>query len=174
MSMNRRPDPTSYPQAVGKYITNVPEGDLVRLLQEQLDHTVELLGIVTASQEEFRYAEGKWSLREVVGHIIDFERIISYRALCFSRGDQKELSGFDENDYVRESRYSTATIASLIEELQAVRTASIHLLSRFTQEDWDKRGKVEGNEISVQALAYTLCGHWLHHLNIITSRYLVK
>ncbi|CAH1208757.1 hypothetical protein PAECIP111893_02888 [Paenibacillus plantiphilus] len=172
MSMHSRPDPSSYPHAVARYITNVPEGDLIRLLQEQLDHTIQQLSSISASQEQFRYAEGKWSLREVVGHIIDFERIISYRALRFSRGDQKNLFGFEENDYVRESRYSSASLASLIEELKAVRTSSIHLLSRFTQQDWDKTGKVEGNEISVQALAYTLCGHWLHHLQIILSRYL--
>ncbi|MBW7475186.1 DinB family protein [Paenibacillus oenotherae] len=171
--MNKRPNETDYPRAVSPYITNVPEGDLIQLLQDQLEQTFQLLGTITGEQEQFRYAPEKWSLREVVGHVIDFERIISYRALRFSRGDIKQLSGFDENDYVRESHYGETPLADLLDELRAVRSASIHLAARFSEGDWSKKGSVEGNGISVLALACSLYGHWQHHMDVITTRYLV-
>jgi uncharacterized damage-inducible protein DinB len=121
---------------------------------------------------EHRYAPGKWTVREVIGHLIDDERIFAYRALCVARGDTRPLPGFDENDYVAATGFESRTLASLIDEYRSVRAATLSLFQNLTADEWTRRGNVNGYEASVRGLAFHMAGHELHHLRTLRERYL--
>jgi uncharacterized damage-inducible protein DinB len=167
-----KPDPTEYVSYFGKYISLVPGDDIIAALGNQIENTGRLLRNLSESQGELRYAPGKWSIKEVIGHLIDSERIFAYRALRFARNDQTPLNSFDENNYVANSNYHLRKLADLADEFEVVRKANLHLLKNLDEEAWMRRGKANDNEISVRALAYVIAGHELHHLDIIRSRYL--
>lgn len=167
-----RPEPTEYMPAFGKYIALVEGDDIIAALSNQLDDTLALLHGLSESQGELRYAPGKWSIKEVIGHLIDAERIFAYRALRFARNDQSALPGFDENNYVANSNFGERRLADLAEEVEFVRKSNIYLFRHLGEEVWLRRGKANDNEISVRALAYSIAGHERHHLGIIRERYL--
>jgi DinB superfamily len=167
-----RPDPSEYAPYFSKYVSLVEGDDVIAALNNQIDSTLAFLHGLSESQGELRYAPGKWSIKEVIGHLIDAERIFAYRALRFARNDQSALPGFDENSYVANSNYGTRQLSDLAEEFELVRKANIYLFCHLGREDWDRRGKANDNEISVRALAYNIAGHELHHLGIIRERYL--
>jgi len=156
----------------GKYIALVEGDDIIAALSNQLDNTLALLRALSESQGELRYAPGKWSIKEVIGHLIDAERIFAYRALRFARNDQSALPGFDENNYVANSNFGERRVADLAEEFEFVRKSNIYLFRHLGEEVWLRRGKANDNEISVRALAYSIAGHERHHLGIIRERYL--
>jgi uncharacterized damage-inducible protein DinB len=124
------------------------------------------------SDGDLRYAPGKWSLKEVLGHINDTERIMSYRALRISRGDTTPLAGFEQDDYVRNGPFARCTLADLIEEYIAVRRATVSLFRNLDEVAWTRRGKASENEVTVRALAYIIAGHELHHRRIVEEKYL--
>jgi hypothetical protein len=167
-----KPDPTEYVSYFGKYISLVPGDDIVVTLGDQIEKTRAFLSDLSESQGELRYAPGKWSIKEVIGHLIDSERIFAYRALRFARNDQTPLSGFDENNYIANSNFDLRRLADLTDEFEVVRKANLHLLKNMDNEAWMRRGTANNNEISVRAMAYVIAGHELHHLDIIRSRYL--
>jgi len=167
-----RPDPTEYMPYFGKYIALVEGDDIIAALSNQLDVTLARLRPLSESQGELRYAPGKWSIKEVIGHLIDAERIFAYRALRFARNDQSALPGFDENNYVANSNFGERRLADLAEEYEFVRKSNIYLFRHLGEEVWLRRGKANDNEISVRALAYCIAGHERHHLGIIRERYL--
>jgi uncharacterized damage-inducible protein DinB len=167
-----KPDTSEYVSYFGKYISLVPGDDIIAALGNQIENTGRLLRNLSESQGELRYAPGKWSIKEVIGHLIDSERIFAYRALRFARNDQTPLNSFDENNYVANSNYHLRKLADLADEFEVVRKANLHLLKNLDEEAWMRRGKANDNEISVRALAYVIAGHELHHLDIIRSRYL--
>jgi uncharacterized damage-inducible protein DinB len=167
-----KPDSTEYVSYFGKYISLVPGDDIVVTLGDQIEKTRAFLSDLSESQGELRYAPGKWSIKEVIGHLIDSERIFAYRALRFARNDQTPLSGFDENNYIANSNFDLRRLADLTDEFEVVRKANLHLLKNMDNEAWMRRGKANNNEISVRAMAYVIAGHELHHLDIIRSRYL--
>lgn len=119
-----------------------------------------------------RYAPGKWTVKEVLGHLIDDERIFAYRALCVARGDARPLAGFDENDYVAATHFESRSLAVLGEEYRIVRAATIALFEPLTAEEWLRRGMVNGYEASVRGLAFHIAGHELHHLRTLREKYL--
>ena len=119
------------------------------------------------------YAAGKWTLKEVLGHLIDDERIFAYRALCVARGDPRPLPGFDENDYVAAAGFQSRTMQSLVDEYRIVRQSTIAFFNALTDEQWLRRGIVNGYEASVRGLAFHITGHELHHLRVVHERYLV-
>jgi hypothetical protein len=119
-----------------------------------------------------RYAPDKWTLKEILGHLCDDERIFAYRALCIARGDTRELPGFDENDYMAGSNFETRSLANLIDEYRIVRAASIALFDSLSEEAWLRRGIVNGYEASVRGLVFHVAGHELHHLRTIKEKYL--
>ena len=136
----------------------------------------ELHSAVMAIPEQrggFRYAEGKWTIREVIGHLIDSERIFTCRALRIARADATPLPAFAEDDYVRMAGSDERTLASLGQELAAVRESSVLLFQSLPADAWVRRGIVSGKEISVRAIAYIVAGHPMHHLRILRERYLV-
>lgn len=170
-AMNR-PDITEYAEYYHKYIQVVPNGDISDILENQLNTAVELFSNISEEKSKYRYAPGKWSIREVLGHIIDAERVFSYRALRFSRGDQKPLQGFDENEYIRNSNYDKTNLLLLIEEFYGIRKSTIALFKSMSNDMWLKKGNASGYDVSVRGLAYIIVGHTEHHLEIIKERYL--
>lgn len=167
-----RPTPTEYAPYYGKYIDLVPEGDIVTILGQQIDDTLALLKGLSEAQAESRYAPGKWSVKEVVGHLIDAERVFGYRALRFARNDQTPLSGFEQDDYVTNGSFDEQSLSDLASEYEHVRRASIYLLRGLSGDAWGRRGMASDNEVSVRALAYIIAGHELHHMEVIRTKYL--
>ncbi|HWO01771.1 MAG TPA: DinB family protein [Blastocatellia bacterium] len=167
-----RPAQTEYAEYYDKYISRVADGNIITVLGQQIDNTVALLRGLSEAQAAFRYAPEKWSVKEVVGHLIDSERIFGYRALRFARNDQTPLSGFEQNDYVREASFDDQSLSDLASELEHVRRANLLLMRGLTDEAWARRGEANGNPVSVRALAYMIAGHELHHMEIVRTKYL--
>jgi len=167
-----RPDPSEYAPFYAGYIAGVPEGELLGLLERQLEETTALLAAVPEAQGDFAYAPGKWTLKEVLGHIADAERVFSYRALRFARGDVTPLAAFDEQAWVPNSGARSRSLADLIGELRAVRVATLALLRALPPGTDGRRGTASGREVSVRALAWIIAGHERHHLKLIRERYL--
>jgi hypothetical protein len=167
-----RPDSTEYAPYFEKYISLVKGDDVVKELSDQNENTMTLLRGLNEEQGESRYAPGKWSVKEVVGHLIDAERIFAYRALRIARNDQTPLAGFDENSYAANSNYGERPMADLADEFEIVRKGNLYLFGSFDDQASKRRGISNNAGISVRALAYIMAGHELHHLGIIKSRYL--
>lgn len=167
-----RPHPDEYLPYYGRYISLVPVGDIREILAEQLEQTLALLRPLSPTQAGHRYAEGKWSLKQVLGHMIDVERIFAFRALAIARGEQQPIPGFDQDDYMAHAKYDARTLTDLLEELAHLRQANLLMFKGFTPEAWLRLGTASGNRVSVRALAYIIAGHELHHRAIIQARYL--
>ena len=169
-----RPDATEYAPFYAGYVAGVPESDIVAVLRESGRDILAALAAIPESQGGHRYAAGKWSVREVIGHLIDAERIFSYRALRLARADATPLPGFEENDYVRAAHSDERSLADLVDELRAVRESTVRLFASLPDDAWNRRGVVNGREISVRALAYITAGHARHHLGVLRDRYLAR
>ena len=169
-----RPLEGEYSPYYDTYISKVPAGDVLQVLAKQLDETQALLKSIPEEQGGHRYAPDKWSIREVIGHLIDSERIFAYRALRFARGDSNPLPGFDQDEYVRASGSDRRKLADLAAEFAHLRRATIAMLGSLDENAPERRGKANNNEISVRALAYVMAGHERHHIDILKERYLVS
>ena len=167
-----RPQPDEYAPYYGGYISRVPEGDLLAMLGVQVDDTLALLRSIPEARGTQRYAPDKWSIKEVVGHICDTERIMSYRALRIARADQTPLPGFEQNDYVPAGHFDQRTLADLGEELSAIRQATLHLFRHFDAAALIRRGTAGGNAFTPRALGYVIAGHERHHVDILKAKYL--
>ena len=167
-----RPDAGEYAPYYEKYISLVPAGDVVETLSKQLDDTLALLRGLSEAQGDSRYAPGKWSVKEVVGHVLDTERIFGHRAFRFARHDETPLAGFEQDDYVRAADFGKRTLVDLLDEFEHVRRANLSLLRALDEEAWQRRGVASDNAVSVRALAYIMAGHVTHHVEIIRTRYL--
>jgi len=167
-----RPAADEHDPYYARYIEQVPEGDLLQLLQRQLSDTVALVDTLTDGEGDFRYADGKWSIKEVLGHVADVERVFVYRALCFARGETAGLPGFDENEYVARAKFSGRKLTDLVAELRFVRAATTAFFAGLDAEEVLRRGTANGKPISVRALAYIVAGHERHHATILAERYL--
>ena len=167
-----RPDESEYLPYYGKYIGLVPDGDLLQTLRSQLDETLALVRSLPPEMGGHRYAPGKWTIREVLGHIIDTERIFAYRAMRIARGDQTPIEGFDENAYAAASDADARTLADLADELEHLRLGNLHFFRALTDEALARRGTANGAEVSARALAWILAGHELHHRGLLRERYL--
>jgi uncharacterized damage-inducible protein DinB len=154
-------------------IDYVSGGDAVEALAAQGRDVVALLQSLDEDAiRGHRYAAGKWTVKEIVGHLIDDERIFAYRALCVARGDARPLPGFDENEYVAATDFESQPLANLIDTYRAVRAATIALFEPLTAEEWTRRGNVNGYEASARGLAFHVAGHELHHLRTLREKYL--
>lgn len=167
----QRPHPDEYAAFYASYVAAVEEPLLERLESEAAEWR-DLFAAVPPDKEGYRYAPGKWSIREVVGHVIDTERMFSVRAMAFARGDASHYPSFDENSYAAESGADQRTLADLSEELSAVRTATLLLLRSFPEDAWNRRGVASGNEFTVRSLAWIIAGHSRHHRQVLMERYL--
>jgi len=166
-----RPDDTEYAPYFHKYVSVVPDGDVVSLLRESGREWMSALRALPEARGGFRYAEGKWSIREVIGHVSDTERIFAYRALRIARGDQTPLASFEQDLYVPTSGAEGRTIAALVAEFAAIRESTVLLLESLPDEAWTRRGTASGKEVSVRALAYMTAGHLMHHHGLLRERY---
>lgn len=157
-----------------KYINLVKEHDLSEAMQNHQVNLVSELKNIADEKWDYRYAEGKWSIKELVQHIIDAERIFCYRALNFARKDPHELPGFDENEFAVVSKADKRSKQDLLDELTTVQKSSIQLFVSFDEEQLNESGKANGNSIYVNGIGFIIVGHALHHLNILRERYLQK
>lgn len=167
-----RPEATEYAPYYEKYVSLVPEGEVIATLSQQLEVTLSTLRGLTETQADSRYAPDKWSIKELIGHLIDSERIFAHRALRFARNDQTPLPGFEQDDYVLAGKFDNRRLSDLADEFEQVRRATLHLLRSLDDEAWLRRGVASETEVSVRALAYILAGHETHHMQILRTRYL--
>jgi uncharacterized damage-inducible protein DinB len=166
-----RPPMAEYPPYFARYIDRVPAGDIV----VQLRDNAATLGATIATLDDARGAQrpepGKWSIREMLGHLIDVERVFVYRALCIARGDSAPLSSFDQNDYAAAAGSDARPLADLRDELRALRESTIRFFASLPAGAWTRIGVVGGNNLSVRAIARIIVGHTQHHLQVLAERY---
>lgn len=174
MSMLQRPSVNEYPEYYVPYVSLVPDGELLSILQENLEKMNSLAERLSEENSLFRYADNKWSIKEVLGHITDTERIMGYRLMRVGRGDQTPLAGFDENLYVKGAQTDRLPLKAILEDFAAVRKATITLIQNMPENAWTNIGLANGYDITARAIAYIIAGHETHHRNIITGRYLSK
>jgi uncharacterized damage-inducible protein DinB len=167
-----KPDITEYLPYYGKYVSLVPDGDILTVLGKQIEETADLLNSIPESRGSFRYASGKWSIKELVGHLIDCERIFAYRAMRFARNDKTPLPGFEQDDYVRNASFDNCPLTDLTSEFKSVRQSTVLLFKHLDPNAWMRRGLANDSEASVRALAHIIAGHELHHREILRTRYL--
>ena len=166
-----RPEPGEYAAYYEKYISLFPGTDVASALEAQRVQTMQLFAGRSEREGNFRYAPDKWTVKDVLGHINDSERIFTYRALRISRGDQTPMPGFEQDDYVRNGGFNERPLTSLVEEFGNVRSASLALFRSLSKDAWLRRGTANNNEVSVRALAFITAGHELHHRRILEERY---
>jgi hypothetical protein len=171
-SVVSRPAPSEYAAYFGRYIDLVAEPDVIAVLEGQARSMRELLGDISEEKANHRYAPGKWSIKEVVGHIIDTERVFAYRALRFARNDQTELAGFDQDVFAANANFANVTMKNILQEYEAVRSSTLWFLKHLPQDAWSRRGVASGNAMSVRAFAFAIAGHQVHHGRVLKERYL--
>lgn len=175
---NARPRPGEYAPYYDRYVCLVPEPapgrDILTTLDEQRRQTVLLLACRTETEGDFRYVPGKWSAKEVLGHVCDTERIFAYRALRIARADPTPMAGFEQDDYVRNGLFAQRPFSDLIEDYIAVRRATVSLLRSLDETAWSRSGVANNSEVSVRAVAYIIAGHELHHRRILEEKYFVE
>lgn len=166
-----RPEPGEYAPYYDRYISLISGTDILATLEAQRRQMMILLSGGDEADGDFRYAPGKWSAKEVLGHVCDTERIFAYRALRISRADRTPIEGFEQDDYVRNGPFAKIALAEIIEDYIAVRRATLTLFRNLDEQAWQRRGIANKNEVSVRALAYITAGHELHHRRILEQKY---
>ncbi|MCZ4243108.1 DinB family protein [Pedobacter punctiformis] len=164
-----RPLPNEYPAWGETYIGKV-DGDIFQVLNDQITSIPDLFRN-NAGKENYAYAEGKWTLKEMLGHIIDTERILVYRLTCFARNDQQPLPGFEEDDYVINARFHQRELEDLLEEFVALRKANLYLFKSLNEVELNRKGTASNREINVKSILFIVAGHIIHHVSILKERY---
>lgn len=167
-----RPRENEYPEYFGNYIAKTTGDDLFKILDESHEQMTKLVNGLSEEKLNFRYAEGKWSIKEIIGHLMDTERVMSYRALRFARYDNIPLPGFEENDWAKASNSSSRTMTDLLEEFSYVRFSTRLLFKSFDETMLLASGEANKKQMTVRAIGYMIAGHELHHLHVIKERYL--
>jgi DinB family protein len=167
-----RPTAGEYAPYHSSYVAEVPDGDVLALLERQGKETIALLRSLGEQKAGHRYAPGKWSIREVIGHVIDAERVFTYRALAFARGDGNALPSFDENGWAATSNADTRSFASLIDEFSALRASTVALFRSFGDAEFARQGTASGHPVTVRGILFVVTGHERHHVRILRERYL--
>src|SRR5207302_10984457 len=171
VSTMTRPLESEYAPYYQSYVARVSEDDILRVLRSQIEELDVLLSKVKPDGETHAYADGKWSIREVVGHLIDTERVFGHRAFCIARGEKQNLPGFDQNDYMLTAPYDRIDLEDLLSELRLVRLSNIAMLRTLDGEAWVRMGTANDNQVSVRALAFIIAGHARHHMEVLRERY---
>jgi uncharacterized damage-inducible protein DinB len=172
MILMNRPEKQEYAEFYETYVSLAPEIDIVVALENQSADLRNLFADMSDEKADFRYAEGKWSVKELLGHIIDGERVFSYRAMRISRRDATPLATFEENSYVANSNFKNTALADLVEEFALLRRSNVLLFKNLSDQMWLNTGTASDATVSVRALAYIMFGHVAHHANILRTRYL--
>ena len=166
-----RPQPSEYAAYYDRYISLVEGEDILNVLEEQRRQFLLLMSGRAEADGNVRYAPGKWTVKELIGHLNDSERIFAYRALRIGRGDQTPIEGFEQDPYVQNADFDARTLEEMIEDYIAVRRATVSLFRNFPADAWARTGTANRNPVSVRALAFTIAGHELHHRRILEERY---
>lgn len=170
-ALSTRPSSGEYAPYYDRYISQVPAGDLVAFLEREGAAAVALLRTLTEEQGAYRYAPDKWSVKEMIGHVIDGERVFTYRALRAARGDRTPMPGFEQDDWVRGSNAAARSLADLAAEYAAVRASTLALFRGLDDASVMRRGVANGVEVTPRALAWIIAGHERHHRGILEERY---
>ena len=168
----KRSDINPMPEYYERYIKLVADVELSEALDDSIRQLDEVDRNLLARLDGRTYAPGKWTVKQLAGHVSDGERVFAYRALCIARGDTAPLPGMDQNVYVEHANFDTRTLASLTDELARVRATTLDLLGHLDEPAWLRRGTANDNEMSVRALAHIIAGHEAHHLKVLRERYL--
>jgi hypothetical protein len=167
-----RPAANEHDPYYSRYISLVPEGDIVPILEAEWHNSEALFTAISEQQAGTSYEPGKWTIKELIGHLSDTERILCYRALRIARNDTKPMEGFDQDPYVENANFNRCALRSLTDEFRSVREATLTLFGNLEGEAWTRRGTANNAEITVRALAYIIAGHEMHHRRILQTRYL--
>src|SRR5229473_5425158 len=166
-----RPLESEYAPFYQGYVAHVTEEEILPVLRSQLDALDVLLNRITPERETYAYAEGKWSIRELVGHLIDAERVFGYRAFCIARGESRNLPGFDEKEYLLRAPYNQIDLEDLLSELRLARLSNNAMLRNLDEQAWMRVGTANDAQVSVRALAFIMAGHVRHHMGVLRERY---
>ena len=168
----QRPSKDEYNEFYETYVSKVPAGDIFQILEQGLDTTLDLLRGVSGDRERHAYADGKWTIREVVGHMLDTERLFGFRTLWMARGDTQNQPGMDQDAWNAASSADDRPLAEMLDELSLVRRSHLAMFRAFTDEDWSRVGNASGFPFTVRALPYIMAGHEIHHRQVLAERYL--
>jgi len=169
--MLQRPKPDEFAPYYRGYVDRIPGGDVLALLETLRTETAALFAGIDEAKAEYRYAPGKWSVREVLGHLIDVERVFGVRGLAFARGDGTPLPGFDQDEYVANGGFANRTIENLLEERDGLRRSHLALFRGLKDEAWARTGTANGALFTTRAIPYVLAGHEIHHVGVLRDRY---
>lgn len=169
---NEYPSDSEYAHYYAGYVANVPKQNIIDTLNSQMHEFYTFINSIPGDKAFHAYAEGKWTVKQVIGHIIETERVFAYRALAFSRRDKNPLPAMNEKDYIKYSNYNSRTISNLANEYLAVRISNIHLFQNMTKEMISLKGTASGVEFTVRSLPFIIAGHERHHINMIKEKYL--
>lgn len=167
-----RPDENDYAPYYKGYIEKIKGDDILKILFEQTKECQNILNSFPEHKGDYRYQEGKWTLKQVIGHVMDTERVFTYRALCIARGEKQPLPGFEQDDYVNTGKFESRNLFDLIYELRLLRESNLLLFKSFDDDMLNRRGTASGYEVTVNALLFMIAGHMQHHLDILRERYL--
>jgi len=171
-SFATKPASSEYAPHYERYVTLVPETSIIETLRHEMEDTLVFIHSLSDEIGNHRYAAGKWSIKEVIGHVIDTERIFCYRALRFARNDKTALPGFDQDAFVKNAHFDQRQLTDLAREYEQVRKATIEFFQFLAEEAWNRRGIANNAEASVRALAWIIAGHEMHHKQVLRTRYL--
>ena len=166
-----RPQSDEYGEFYEEYVAKVDSENAKPILKDQMHETYTLINSLTAKQAAYRYAADKWTVKEVICHIVDSERIFAYRALCIARGEQKNLPGFNQEEYVRQGNFKDRSLKNIGDEYFSLRNATIAMFNSFCEETLSRKGKASGYDCSVRAIAFIIAGHERHHLDVLKDKY---
>ena len=166
-----RPSPSDYPAFYETYVRLVPEEDLATALEASLGQLSADLSRIPQEMQDHAYAEGKWSIRQLIQHAIDTERVFAYRALCIARGEEQPLPGFDENAYAANADVSHRPLGEMSSEFESLRRSNLSMFKGFTENMLQSSGTAAGKPVTVLAIGYMTIGHWRHHAGILRERY---
>lgn len=166
-----RPQAHEYPAWAETYISKISGDDILGILENQATDFPDYLNNLV-EKADYAYGPGKWTIKEMAGHIVDTERILVYRLTCFARAEQHALPGFDEDDYVSNAHFSDRSLLSLSEEFALLRKANLYLFNSLNEHELDRSGTASERQITVRALLFVIAGHLVHHIGIIEERYL--
>jgi hypothetical protein len=167
-----RPNPGDYAPFFERYIQLIEGEDILKILNDQNKKTQDILNSFSEHKGNYRYAEGKWTVKEVVGHLLDSERVFAYRALCIARGEKKSLPGYEQDDYVKEGNFNRRELFDLNYEFRLLRESNLLLFRSFSPEMMQRKGFANESTVSVIALMYIIAGHEKHHMNVLKEKYI--
>jgi len=170
--MHRKPSTDEFNEYYQRYVGQVPDGDIIDVLKAQRERMSDLLAGIPDSKISYRYAPGKWTTREVAGHVVDTEWIFVYRALRIARGDSTPLAGMEQDAFMAGANFENRALSSIMHEFSSLRTAAIEMFASFDENILDLRGTASGFPFTVRALLFIIAGHAEHHMNVLKERYL--